>query len=74
MRRPKTSDCTDNEGNFDSECYGSVMDDYEDFCREEEIERRWNEEDEVGDQIHEQNKDERDEKNDNTYKNKKAIE
>ena len=42
----------DENDEFDSECYEEAVGQYEDFKRDEDLER--------GDQIHEQRKDERD--------------
>lgn len=46
MRKPRPSDCTDENDEFDPECYGSAMGDYEDFCRDQELEERMEREDE----------------------------
>ncbi len=60
MRKPKRSDCTDDNGEVDYDEYESAMGDYEDAERDREIEERWErEEEDVGDQIHEQRRDER---------------
>ena len=57
MRQPKPSDCEDEGGHVDWECYTTAMGDYEDEQRDLQIERMWEE----GDQIHQQRKDEKDE-------------
>jgi len=57
MRRPKYSDCMDENDEFDSSCYEDAMSQYED----EERDRYLEEQCEIGDQIHERNHDEKDE-------------
>ena len=57
MRKPKYTDCMGDNDEFDSECYEDAVGQYEDFKRDEYLER----EAEVADQVHEQRKDERDE-------------
>lgn len=37
MRRPKTSDCIDEEDNFDAECYAVAIERYEEEERELKI-------------------------------------
>ena len=49
MRRPKYSDCEDEGGNVDWECYTTAMGDYEDEQRDLQIEQQW-EEDEKKDE------------------------
>ena len=44
MRRPTYSDCTDDTGSFDAECYEEAMGNYADEQRDREIEQRWEEE------------------------------
>ena len=39
MRKPKYNDCQDDNGEFDSECFEAVMDDYAD-CKHEEMKDR----------------------------------
>ena len=61
MRRPKLQDFDEDDGNGpDFEAYTDMMDHYGDVMRDEQIERMWDE----GDQIHEQRKDEKDEEDD----------
>ncbi len=63
MRKPKRSDSTDDNGEVDYDEYESAMGDYEDAERDREIEERWErEEEDVGDQIHEQRRDEKNER------------
>ena len=57
MRKPKPSDCMDENDTFNSECYEDAMSQYEDSERDRHLEEQC----EIGDQIHEQRKDERDE-------------
>lgn len=38
MRRPKRSDCIDEEGNIDHECYDDAMGNYEDAERDRQLE------------------------------------
>ena len=57
MRRPKHNDCMDENDEFDSECYDDAVSQYEDFKRDEYLEKQA----EIGDQIHEQRREERDE-------------
>lgn len=40
MRKPKRSDCTDEHGNVDHECYDDAMSNYEDAERDRELEER----------------------------------
>ena len=47
----------DENDEFDAECYDEAMSDYEDAKREEYLEEQC----EIGDQIHQQRKDEKDE-------------
>ena len=61
MRKPRYNDCLDDNDEFDAECYEEAMGRYSDEQRDEFLERMWDE----GDQIHEQRKSEKDEKDDN---------
>ena len=45
MRRPRRSDCTDECGEFDSECYDEAMGDYEDSERERQLEEKFERDD-----------------------------
>ena len=44
MRKPMIRDCTDDDGNFNAECYESAMDDYGDSKYEEMRDRQMEEE------------------------------
>lgn len=62
MRKPKLIDFDEGDGNGpDYEAYEDMMDHYGDVTRDEEYDREMDRRDEVGDQIHEQQKDEKDE-------------
>ncbi len=41
MRKPKYSDCTDDNGEFDAECYDEAMGNYEDSERDRELEEHF---------------------------------
>ena len=59
MRKPNLKEFYDDSTDtYDFEEYASVMGDYEDEKRDEELERQWD----IGDQIHEARKDEKDER------------
>ena len=64
MRRPKLNEFDDGDGNGpDFEAYTERMGDYEDAERDRQLEEQWTrEEEDIGDQIHEQRRDEKDEK------------
>ena len=57
MRRPKHSDCMDENDEFNSECFEEAVGEYEDFKRDEYLEQQA----EIADQIHEERKGEKDE-------------
>ncbi len=63
MRKPNLKrDFNNEDGSYDYEGYEETMGDYEDAERDRELEEQYiQQEEDVGDQIHEQNRDEKDE-------------
>ncbi len=63
MRKPNLKrDFNNEDGSYDYEGYAETMGDYEDAERDRELEERYiQEEEDIGDQIHEQRKSEKDE-------------
>ena len=63
MRKPKISEFTEDDGDVDFDGYEEQMGNFYDSERDREIEERFmREEEDTGDHIHEQRRDERDEK------------